>query len=52
MTHLRQADALAGTRAAARGHADRALAALAGLPAGAMRKALEDIAEFVVARTV
>lgn len=52
MTYLRQADALAGTRAAARGHADRALAALAGLPAGAMRKALEDIAEFVVARTV
>ncbi len=52
MAYLRQTDALAGTEAAARGHADRALAALAGFPAGAMRTALEDIAEFVVARTV
>ncbi len=52
MAYLRQTDALAGTEAAARGHADRALAALVGFPAGAMRTALEDIAEFVVARTV
>ncbi len=52
MAYLRQTDALAGTEVAARGHADRALAALAGFPAGAMRTALEDIAEFVVARTV
>ncbi|MCH8951651.1 MAG: polyprenyl synthetase family protein [Proteobacteria bacterium] len=52
MAYLRQTDALAGTQAAARGHADRALAALAGFKAGAMRTALEDIAEFVVARTV
>ncbi len=52
MAYLRQTDALAGTQAAARGHADRALTALAALPACAMRTALEDIAEFVVARTV
>jgi len=52
MAYLRQTDALAGTQAAARGHADRALAALAGFPAGAMHTALEDIAEFVVARSV
>jgi octaprenyl-diphosphate synthase len=52
MACLRQTGALADTQAAARGHADRALAALAGFPAGAMRTALEDIAEFVVARTV
>ncbi len=52
MTYLRQTDALAATQATARGHTDRSLAALAGFPAGAMRTALEDIAEFVVARTV
>jgi octaprenyl-diphosphate synthase len=52
MAYLHQTGALAGTQAAARGHADRALAALAGFPASAMRTALEDIAEFVVARTV
>jgi octaprenyl-diphosphate synthase len=52
MAYLRQTDAPAGTQAAARGHADRALAALAGFPAGPMRTALEDIAEFVVARTL
>jgi len=52
MAYLGQTGALAGTQAAARSHADRALAALAGFPAGAMRTALEDIAEFVVARTV
>jgi len=50
--YLRGTDALAGAQAAARGHADRALAALAGFPRGEMRTALEDIAEFVVARTV
>ncbi|MFQ5565268.1 MAG: polyprenyl synthetase family protein [Paracoccaceae bacterium] len=52
MAYLRQTDALADTQAAARGHADRALAALDGFPAGPTRTALEDIAEFVVARTV
>jgi octaprenyl-diphosphate synthase len=52
MAYLRQTDALADTQAAARGHADRALAALAGIPAGALRTALEEIAEFVVGRTV
>ena len=50
--YLRQTDALAGTQAAARGHADRALAALAEFPAGPMHTALEDIAEFIVARTI
>jgi len=34
----------------ARGHADRARAALAGLPAGEMRGILADIAEFYVSR--
>jgi octaprenyl-diphosphate synthase len=52
MTYLSQTNALADTQAAARGHADRALAALAVFPAGPVRAALEDIAEFVVARTV
>ena len=52
MAYLGQTGALAGTQAAARGHADRALAALAGFKACTMRTALEDIAEFVVARTV
>jgi len=52
MTYLRQTGALADAQGAARGHADRALAALDGFPAGAMRSALEDIAEFVVGRTV
>jgi octaprenyl-diphosphate synthase len=52
MTYLRQTDALTDAQAAARGHADRALAALADFPAGPMRSALEDIAEFVVGRTV
>ena len=52
MTYLRGTDALIDAQAAARGHADRALAALAGFPAGPMRSALEDIAEFVVGRTV
>ena len=52
MAYLRQTNALADTQVAARGHADRALAALEGFPAGALRTALEDIAEFVVGRTV
>ena len=52
MAYLGQTGALAGTQAAARSHADRALAALAGFKACAMRTALEDIAEFVVAHTV
>ena len=52
MAYLRQTDALADTQVAARGHADRALAALEGFPAGALQTALEDIAEFVVGRTV
>jgi octaprenyl-diphosphate synthase len=52
MAYLRQTNALSETQAAARGHADRALAALAAFPAGPFRTALEEIAEFVVARTV
>ena len=52
MAYLHQTDALTGTHAAARGHADRALTALEGFPAGPMRSALKDIAEFVVGRTV
>jgi octaprenyl-diphosphate synthase len=52
MAYLNQTNALTDTQAAARGHADRALAALAGFPAGPMRSALENIAEFVVGRTV
>ncbi|HSF95537.1 MAG TPA: polyprenyl synthetase family protein [Thermohalobaculum sp.] len=52
MAYLTETEALTGTQAAARGHADRALAALAGFPAGETRTALEDIAEFVVGRTV
>jgi len=44
--------ALADTQSAARGHADRALAALTSFEPGEMRTALEDIAEFVVGRTV
>jgi octaprenyl-diphosphate synthase len=52
MDYLRQTNALADTQTAARGHADRALAALDGFPAGALRTALEEIAEFVVGRTV
>ena len=52
MAYLRQTNALTETQAAARGHADRALAALAGFPEGALRDALEEIAEFVVGRTV
>jgi octaprenyl-diphosphate synthase len=52
MAYLRQTGALTETQTAARGHADRALAALAGFPEGALRDALEEIAEFVVGRTV
>ena len=52
MAYLRQTNALADTQVAARGHADRALEALEGFPAGALQTALEDIAEFVVGRTV
>jgi octaprenyl-diphosphate synthase len=51
MTYLAATDALADTQVTARAHADRALAALAGFPAGAMRTALEDIVAFVVDRT-
>jgi len=52
MAYLAGTDALVDTQAAARAHADRALVALAGFPAGAMRTALEDVVEFVVDRTV
>ncbi|HUF86518.1 MAG TPA: polyprenyl synthetase family protein [Thermohalobaculum sp.] len=51
LAHLEATGALAETQATARRHADRALAALAAFPSGALRTALEDIAEFVVART-
>ena len=51
MEYLAATDALAETQATAHGHADRALVALAGFPAGDTRTALEDIAEFVVGRT-
>ncbi|MDH3666526.1 MAG: polyprenyl synthetase family protein [Paracoccaceae bacterium] len=52
LAYLAETDALADARKAARGHADRALAALAQFPEGETRTALEDIAEFVVARAV
>ena len=52
LAYLDQTDALTDARQAARGHADRSLDALAGFPKGAMRTALEEIAEFVVARAV
>ena len=51
LAYLDETGALAEAQAAARAHADRALAALTAFPAGALRGALEDIAEFVVART-
>lgn len=50
MAYLDETQALADARNAARGHADRALTALEQFPTGAARTALEDIAEFVVAR--
>jgi len=50
--YLCETDALGDTQAAARCHAERALAALAAFAPGEMRKALEDIVDFVVARTV
>ncbi len=52
LAYLAETEALADARKAARGHADRALAALELFPAGETRTALEDIAEFVVARAV
>jgi len=52
LTYMEQTDALTETQATARGHADRALAALTAFPPGETRTALEDIAEFVVGRTV
>ncbi len=52
MDYLAATDALMATRARARREADEAIAALALFPTGPMRTALEDIAEFVVARTV
>jgi octaprenyl-diphosphate synthase len=52
LAYLAETEALAETRAAARAHADRALAALTAFPAAETRTALEDIAEFVVGRTV
>ena len=52
MAHLAETDALVDAQATARAHADRALAALAGFPAGEMRSAFEDIVEFVVGQTV
>jgi octaprenyl-diphosphate synthase len=51
MAYLSQTNALIDAQAAAHGHADRALTALSGFPAGPMRTALEDIAAFVVGRT-
>ena len=52
LAYLAQTQALADARQAARRHADRALGALDHFPAGQMRTALEDIAEFVIARAV
>jgi octaprenyl-diphosphate synthase len=52
MAHLRDTGALEDTRQAAQTEAARAIAALDGFPDGAMKTALADIAEFVVARTV
>jgi len=52
MAHLAETDALFDAQATAHAHAVRALAALAGFPAGEMRSALEDIVEFVVDRMV
>jgi octaprenyl-diphosphate synthase len=52
LAYLAETEALAETRAAARAPADRALAALTAFPAAETRTALEDIAEFVVGRTV
>ncbi len=52
LEYLSATGALADTQAAAREHADRALGALAVFPEGPLRAALEDITEFVVARTV
>jgi octaprenyl-diphosphate synthase len=52
LAYMSQTDALTETQATARGHADRALAALTAFPQGETRTALEDIAEFVVGRTV
>lgn len=51
LAYLEQTGALVEAHAAARRHADRALAALTAFPQGPVRSALEDIAEFVVART-
>ena len=52
VTYLSDTGALVDTQAAARDHADRALGALGLFPGGPVRAALEDITEFVVARTV
>ncbi len=52
IAYMAETEALADTQAAARGHADRALAALTQFEPGEIRTALEDIAEFVVRRTV
>jgi octaprenyl-diphosphate synthase len=50
LTLMRRRDALAQTLNAARGYADRARAALDGLPDNAYRAALSDLAGFVVDR--
>ncbi len=50
--YMRATGALADTQAAARGHVDRALAALTVFEPGETRSALENIAEFVVERSV
>ncbi len=47
---MRETGALAGTRARAEAHAAAAKAALAGFPDTPLRRALADIADFVVAR--
>ena len=52
MAHLRETGALEATRRAARDEAARAISALHAFPENALRTALTEIAEFVVARTV
>ena len=52
MAYLRETGALEATRKAAQDEAARAIAALGAFPDAPVKKALADIAEFVVARTV
>jgi len=48
--HLHATGALEAAREVARGHADRAIAALEVFPDGPIRRALSEIADFVIAR--